>query len=328
VTGPITLALTGDTMLGRGVGEVLERSGPGLLLSDEVVDAAAQADLFLLNLECCISDRGEPWPAPDKPFFFRAPPKAAEVLAGIGVQCVTLANNHALDYGENALLDTFSHLSDAGVRWVGAGPDVERARAPAILQAGGVRVAVIGLTDHPADFAVTDSRAGVAFADLRSGVPEWLTSAIRDAAIDSDAVVVTPHWGPNMAPDPVPHVLAAADSLQAAGATVIAGHSAHVFQGVSFSSETCVLFDLGEFLDDYMVDPVLRNDLGLLFFVTLDGGRPARVEALPLKLEYSHTRLAIGDDASWIAERFRSACAALGTDVREERGRLVIDLER
>ena len=76
-----------------------------------------------------------------------------------------------------------------------------------------------------------------------------------------------------------------------------------------------VLYDLG----DYRVDPRLRNDLGLLFLVTLDGRGPIRLEALPLKLEYSHTRLAAGENAAWMRRRFRSACADLGTSVVERR---------
>jgi poly-gamma-glutamate synthesis protein (capsule biosynthesis protein) len=320
----ITLALAGDTMLGRGVAQTIGRSGAASLFADEVVEAVRAADLFVLNLECCISERGDPWPVPGKPFFFRAPPLATEVLTTLGVDCVTLANNHALDFGEEALLDTLAYLERAGIASVGAGRDDVGARAPALLEANGFRLGVLGVTDHPEDFAATGERPGVAFADLRREVPAWLTDAVEEASVAADAVLVTPHWGPNMARDPVPHVRAAAHVLSEAGATVIAGHSAHVFHGVSGG----VMFDLGDFVDDYMVDPVLRNDLGLLFFVTLDHAGPSRVEALPLKLDYCHTNVARGEDAAWIRRRFRQACAALGTDVREEDGGQVIELRR
>ncbi len=86
-----------------------------------------------------------------------------------------------------------------------------------------------------------------------------------------------------MVAEPVAHVRAAARALLEAGATLVAGHSAHVSHGV----DRCVLYDLGDFLDDYAVDPKLRNDLGLLFLVDLDGNR---LEAIPLKLEFAHTR--------------------------------------
>jgi poly-gamma-glutamate capsule biosynthesis protein CapA/YwtB (metallophosphatase superfamily) len=310
----VKLALAGDTMLGRKVAERIASDGPDGLVAGEVVALTQAADLFVLNLECCISERGTPWPDPRKPFFFRAPPAATEVLNQLGVDCVTLANNHALDFGAEALLDTFEHLETAGIKWVGAGRNLEEARRPAVLDADGFRLAVLGGSDHPAEFAARPDSPGIAYG------LDWLAAAID--GLDADAVLVTPHWGPNMTAAPRPHVLRAATSLRAAGATLIAGHSAHVFHGV----EPGVLYDLGDFLDDYAVDSKLRNDLGLLFFVTLDRTGPERLEAVPLKLEYCHTRLADGEEADWIRRRFREACAALGTEVAEDEGRFVVSL--
>jgi poly-gamma-glutamate synthesis protein (capsule biosynthesis protein) len=117
-----------------------------------------------------------------------------------------------------------------------------------------------------------------------------------------------------------PGVRRAAQTLARNGATLVAGHSAHVFHGVAGR----VLFDLGDFIDDYRVDPILRNDLGLLWFVDLDGGQLGSVEAVPLKLDYCHTRIAEGDEAAWITRSFIDACGALGTPVREHAGRLVV----
>jgi poly-gamma-glutamate synthesis protein (capsule biosynthesis protein) len=316
-------------MLGRGVADRLREVPPTSLVAPEVVAAFREADLVVLNLECCISERGAAWPAPGKPFFFRAPPKAVELLVHLGVHCVTLANNHALDFGPDALLDTFTHLAASGIAWVGAGPDLERSRAPIMLEPDERRVAVLGAADHPRDFAATPDRSGIALLDLAR--PGWLLDAVR--AVEADAVLVTPHWGPNMVSAPVPAVRQAAKELIRAGATLVAGHSAHVFHGVAGA----VLYDLGDFLDDYRRDPALRNDLGLLWLVDLEpddraarGGRPLRptgLEAVPLELEYAHTRLAEGDGLQWIEERFRRACAELGTDVESVDGRLVVELD-
>lgn len=314
----IRVALAGDTMLGRGVAERIEERGPSSLVAPEVAALMRGADLCILNLECCISDRGEPWPDPRKPFFFRAPPAAVETLLDLGVDAVTLANNHALDFGVEALTDTLTLLDEAGIAHVGAGRDAAAAREPVVRDAGGLRLRVVGVSDHPADFAAGDRHAGIAHDRLDGTPADWLDRAI--AAPGADAVLVTPHWGPNMTSEPIPRVRAAAETLVAAGASVVAGHSAHVFHGV----RAPVLFDLGDFLDDYAVDPDLRNDLGLLWLLTLDGDGLRRVEAVPLALDFCFTRLAEGDDAAWIRRRFRAACAALGTDVVEEEGRLVV----
>ena len=308
------LGLAGDTMLGRKVAEAIGEHEPDAVVADEVVAVAHEADLLVLNLECCISDRGEPWPDPGKPFFFRAPPAATEVLTRLGVNCVTLANNHVLDYGAEALLDTLAHLRGAGIGYVGAGVDVAAARAPVTLQANGFRLAILGCADHPRDYAADPATPGIAYG------LDWIGRAIAD--VEADAVVVTPHWGPNMTSEPLPRIRRAAARLRAAGATLVAGQSAHVFHGV----EDGILYDLGDFLDDYAVDRELRNDLGLFFLVELDRAGPVRLEAVPLALDFCHTRLAAGEDAAWIRDRFTAACRQLGTEVRAEEGRLVVSV--
>ncbi|NDU73929.1 CapA family protein [Actinomadura sp. DSM 109109] len=317
----ITIALAGDTMLGRGVADRIAVSGPYGLFSDGVREVFREADLALLNLECCVSRRGRRWDAPGKPFHFRAPPAAAETLVDLGVDCVTLANNHALDYGPDALADTLDILREAGIRTVGAGEDLARAREAAVLEAGGARVAVLGVTDHPADFAAGTDRPGVAYADLAAGAPGSLLEEIRRLRGGHDAVLVMPHWGPNMIPAPLPYVRRAAGRLVDAGATLVAGSSAHVPQAVVWP----VIFDMGDFIDDYAIHPLLRNDLGLLFLVTLDAAGPSRIEAVPLRLDFCRTRLAGGADRAWMLDRFTRACAALDTPVTVRDGRLVVE---
>lgn len=307
-----TLALAGDTMLGRGVAEVLRADPRAPLVSPEVTEHLRSADALVLNLECCISDRGAPFPDPDKPFFFRAPPWAAERLAELGVDAVTLANNHALDYGVDALLDTVSLLDAAGIGTVGGGENEEAARAPCRVRCGELIIRLVALCDHPAAFAAGPDRPGVAFVDLRSGLPSWIREAASPDPDGRETVVVTPHWGPNMVLEPVPKVRRAADELLAAGPALIAGHSAHVFQGVA----NRVLFDLGDFLDDYAVDGRLRNDLGLLWFVELGSDTPRGVKALPLALDYCFTRVASPEESDWIVRRLMTLCAPFGTEVR------------
>lgn len=322
-----TLAIAGDTMLGR---LCAERTGTGAvtaLFAEEVRTAMVAADLAIVNLECCISDRGERWPDPHKRFFFRAPPQAARVLADLGVDVVTLANNHALDYGHDALLDTIEHCTAAGIQVVGAGADVETARAPVTVDVAGTSICVVAAADHPEDFAAGPAQPGIAFADLQREMPAWLTGQVALGAGIADVVVVTPHWGPNMITEPRPHVAEAADALVDAGAAIVAGHSAHVFHGVAWRDGACVLYDLGDFIDDYAVHPRLRNDLGVLWTVELDDARPVAVNALPLRLSTCRTRPVAGVDAQWVARRLRRACQPYGTAVMERDGTLVMRAE-
>ena len=316
----LTVALAGDTMLGRGVAERLSRDPAAPLLAPDVVAAAAEADLFLLNLECCISDRGIPFPEPGKRFFFRAPALAARRLAHMGVDAVTLANNHALDFGEQALLDTLEHLDAAGVQAVGAGADETAARAPLRLRAGGERLRVVAVTDHPASYAATFERAGVAYADLQAfGVPDWLRGWWRRARMRHSCswrrtggrTCAPRRWRTSGAPPP---------SSAAAGASLVAGHSAHA----SRASPGAILYDLGDFLDDYAVD---RCSATTSACSGSSRSTPAALVACRRSRSGSTTARHASparDEARWIRDRFRAACAALGTDVAEEAGRLVV----
>ena len=321
----VTIALAGDTMLGRNVGDLLAVEPDAEVFDRGVRAATTAADLLLLNLECCISSRGERWAGdPSKPFFFRAPPGATRVLTDLGTVVATLANNHALDFGPTAMLDTAAHLDAVGIAHVGAGPTLEAARAPTVVDVDGLRVGIVGASDHPRDFAATPGHPGIAWWDHRH--EDWVLDAVHELRAVSDVVVATVHWGPNMVASPGRTVRLAAERLIEAGATVVAGHSAHVFHGVEWqrggTGPVPVLYDLGDFVDDDAVHPTLRNDLGILWFVHLDGPRAVAVEALPLNLAYCHTRVAAGPDRAWVEARLTQACAPFGTVVVDDGTRL------
>jgi hypothetical protein len=116
----------------------------------------------------------------------------------------------------------------------------------------------------------------------------------------------------------VPYVRRAAAALRDTGATLVAGSSAHVPHGAADG----VIYDLGDFIDDYATDAELRNDLGLLFLVTLAGQSPPEGEAVPLALDFCHTRLATGRDAELVATRFVRACTDLGGEAEPAGGRV------
>jgi poly-gamma-glutamate capsule biosynthesis protein CapA/YwtB (metallophosphatase superfamily) len=309
------IGLLGDVMLGRGVAEKLPDVTPASLWSDDVRSLCDSLDLVICNLECCISERGEQTRRiPGKPFFFRGPPSAVHALVAIGAHAVSLANNHALDYEQGALADTLVHLRAAGITPVGAGLGPESARQPAVLDAAGQRVGLICFSDHPAEYAATPDAYGIAYADLSRGLPGWVVDELAALRERCDLVIAFPHWGPNMRAESDRWQRRAAKALQEAGADLVAGHSAHLFHGVEWSDRGPVLSDLGDALDDYRVDPVLRNDLGLMA-IWRPGAGERELELIGLKLEYCRTELAEGPDADWIARRLKGSCTKLGTRV-------------
>ena len=309
----IAIGLLGDVMLGRMVAKAVERRPPEALWAAELRELASSLDLVVCNLECCISTRGRPTALIErKPFFFRGPPAAVDALRAMNVGAVSLANNHALDFGEEALEDTLALVESQGIATAGAGFGLDGARAPAVVDAGDARVGLVAVTDHPAEYAAGPGRWGVAYASMHDHAPRWLLERIGAARGSCDLVIAFPHWGPNMADRPSDWQLRAAADLHAAGADLVAGHSAHVFHGVGWDGGA-TLFDLGDVLDDYIVDPELRNDLGAFAIWRPRSDRP--LELVGLRLRFCHTQLASGPDADWIAARLEHACQQLGTAV-------------
>jgi poly-gamma-glutamate synthesis protein (capsule biosynthesis protein) len=311
----LTVGLLGDVMLGRGVAEHISETPPADVWSPELRRLCRSCDLVICNLECCISGRGDRTRRiPRKPFFFRAPPAAVGSLSAIGVSAVGLANNHALDFEEMALLDTIELLDDAGMVGAGAGADEHLARKGAIVERAGRRIGLVAVADHPIEYAAGAGRPGIAHADLSRGLPGWLIAELERLRAECDLVVAFPHWGPNMNPETARWQRKVAARMLASGATVVAGHSAHVFHGAGWEEGGPVLFDLGDALDDYAVDPRLRNDLGVLALWRIEGDEAA-IEVVGLRLDYCRTGLAHGPDAEWIAARLTRACQSLGSSV-------------
>jgi poly-gamma-glutamate capsule biosynthesis protein CapA/YwtB (metallophosphatase superfamily) len=236
-------------------------------------------------------------------------------LRAVGASAASLANNHALDYGPDALLDTLENLERAGIRAVGAGTGLEAARSGCVVEAGALRLGVVAASDHPAEYAPARDRPGIAYADLAAGAPDWLLEEVARLRARCDRLLFFPHWGPNMTTAPARWQRRLTADLVDAGVDLVAGHSAHVFHGVERRDGALVIYDLGDALDDYAVDRRLRNDLGVMALWSPADPEPDELELVGLRLHYARTDLAYGDDAEWIARRVASACAGLGTAV-------------
>ena len=177
----------------------------------------------------------------------------------------------------------------------------------------------MAVSDHPREFAAGRDTPGIAYGDLRRAIPDWLADELARLERECDHVVAFPHWGPNMTTEPARWQRRAAGELQEAGADLVAGHSAHVFHGAGWGRRGPLLYDLGDALDDYAVDPRLRNDLGVLA-IWRPGDPELELELVGLALDHCLTRLAAGRDAEWIAQRLAPGVRAARDPCRANRG--------
>jgi len=322
----VSIALTGDVMLGRLVDSKLRRAGP-LHPWGNVLPHLSTADLRIINLECVIARSGTPWSRWRKVFHFRADPIAIESLKKAGIDCVVLANNHVLDYGEEALVEMLSLLQQAGIQYVGAGRNLEEAARPAILEARGLSVAVVAFTDNEPGWAATTKTPGTNYIPI--SLEEKSLKPVRDAisrarAQGAKLVIFSIHWGPNMVSRPSPLFRKFARAVVDAGADTYHGHSAHVFHGIEIYKGTPIIYDAGEFIDDYAVDPELRNDLGLMFQVQAANSRIEQIELTPVFIADCQVNLAVASKREIIAKRIEALSAELGTRVSRDGDRLWI----
>jgi poly-gamma-glutamate capsule biosynthesis protein CapA/YwtB (metallophosphatase superfamily) len=324
----ITVALVGDVMLGRGVNEALRTINPEQPWGD-VLPLLNSADLRIVNLECAITDHEQPWARTPKVFHFRVDPCAVQVLRVARIDGCSLANNHTLDFEEQGLLDTMKHLEAVGIPYAGAGGNLEEAARPILLDAGPDHVvALLAFTDNEPPFAAGPERPGTNYLPV-SLEPEVLdrveatVTAAREAG--ADTVIFSNHWGPNMVLRPPTLFRRFAHAVVDRGVDLYYGHSAHIFQGVEVYRGKPILYDTGDFIDDYAVDEQLRNDRSFLFKVSLEGDEFRRLELFPVTLSYARVALAIGTEREAIMNRMVLLSQELGTAFVRLEDRLVLE---
>jgi poly-gamma-glutamate capsule biosynthesis protein CapA/YwtB (metallophosphatase superfamily) len=238
---PLRLASVGDINLGDAPGEAIAANGPGYPWTS-VGNALRRADIAFGNLECAISERGEPFP---KQFNFRGTPAALEGLRRhTGIDVLNLANNHVGDFGRDATVDTIRAVEGLGMRAVGAGPDMRRSLAPQVIERLGLRVAFVGFSSiAPIEFAAAEVSPGTAWAST-----EAIVDAVRAARRLADVVVVAFHWGIERATVETAEQRLLAQTAAAAGAQLVIGAHPHVLQPLRREGSALVAYSLGNFV--------------------------------------------------------------------------------
>jgi hypothetical protein len=239
---PVVVDAVGDVTFGEEVGPALARYGAAYPWA-YVGSTLRHADITVGNLETAVSTRGV---AAVKEFTFRGTPDALVPMRSVaGFDVLTLANNHTVDYGRDALLDTVRAVHAAGIRTIGAGANAAQARRAAIVDAGGLKVAFLGYSDiNPLAFNATATEPGTAQADVAA-----ITADVRAALRHADLAVCFFHWGIELHPDPTDRQQQFAAACVNAGAKLVLGAHPHVLGGLARPNErSLVAWTLGNFV--------------------------------------------------------------------------------
>lgn len=272
-----TILAGGDIMMDRGVEVRIKKFGESYDFAFDLIrDDLQNADLVFANLEGAISDIGADT---GKKYSFRFEPAVAEALSGAGIDLVSLANNHMIDWGRVSLCETTKHLDKVGINYVGGGCDSQTAERAHVVNLGNTRIAFLAYTEfYKGAHAVGDT----------PGMSEWDIKKIEQRISDIkkqdqvDLVMVSMHWGAEYKNRATDHQVNLAEQIIDAGADVIIGHHPHVDQEIERHADGWIIYSLGNFVFDQSWSQETME--GLLAEIQIQNGRVYDIIPRPLVL--------------------------------------------
>lgn len=319
----VVLMLTGDNLLGGRMTEAIARNGEGYPYQ-KVSSVLRGADLLFGNLECPITDY--PYATPGKSaeaikqrrdFVFKASPKhSASILATAGFDVLSLANNHAMDYQEQGLLQTIEELTKYNLIYVGAGRNSREAASARIVIRKGMRIGFLAYSM----IVPSQSAAGSKMAGINAhgkGFSKAMATAIQQLRAKTDIVVVSYHWGEEGKYTPLQYQREVARQAVDAGAHVVVGHHPHRIQGIEFQKDGVIFYSLGNFLFPGRSTRV-ESFVGRVEF---SRGRIASVRLLPVWVRHGRPEPSTDLD---LIRKIQEVCQPFGVDITRSGEWLVV----
>ncbi len=357
----IVIFLCGDVMTGRGIDQILPHPSepfiPEFYLSDarEYVKLAEQAngsipasvsfsyiwgdalekweriapDVKLINLETSITKSNDYWRG--KGINYRMNPDNIPCLTAAKIDCCSLANNHVLDWGYSGLVETIATLKTAQIKTAGAGLNQHSAQTPAIIEVKDKGRAIIfsfGVTTSgiPVSWAAGKDKPGVnLLPDLSRQTVQDIQKQVEGVKQPGDLVVASIHWGGNWGYEIPPKQIKFAHQLiDHAGVDLIHGHSSHHVKGIEIYRDRPIIYGCGDFINDYegiSGHEDFRDDLGLMYFATLDSstGKLVNLEMIPTQIQRFRLQVASTVDILWMRELLNREGTKFGTQVQCDR---------
>lgn len=365
----ITLFLCGDVMTGRGIDQVLPHPSNPVLYESFVKDAKDYVRIAehkngkiskpisytyiwrdalqeiekrnpaikLINLETSITKNEANWK--HKGIHYKMHPQNIKVITAANINCCSLANNHTLDWEYDGLTETLETLQKSGIKYIGAGKDIEEATAPAIFTIENRRVLIfgVGMTNSgiPSSWKATKDKSGLnVFRDYSDNTINTIANQINQFKREGDIVVLSIHWEGNWGYEISDSQKEFAHQLiDKNGVDVIHGHSSHHAKGLEVYNNKLILYGCGDFINDYegiSGYEAYRDDLSLMYFLKLDAktGNLQSLEMVPMQIKKFQVVKASKKDRKWLLNMLNRECAKFGLSVKEsDQHTFVLQLE-
>ena len=302
--GVTTITFTGDVELSSYVLANYDAAGIDGVVSEEILFVLKDSDILEINNEFPYSTRGEK--APDKQFTFRVDPSYVSVISDLGTDVAGLANNHVLDYGRDALSDTFSTLSDAGIPYIGAGNSVSEAASPVVIEKDGRSYA----------FIAASRVIPVASWNIENGSPGVFTcydttaliSAIQSAKEQYDYVFVCVHWGVEHTDELTEYQTPNAHAYIDAGADAVIGAHAHCLQPIEIYKGKPIFYSLGNFIFNQSIERTAAVT------ISIDDSGICGIRLYPARATGAKTALLSGESANAVYDYLESISPTVSID--------------
>lgn len=271
-TGHVSLVAVGDVLFARGVGKQISEHGVEypFELTQQIT---RKSDISFCNLECTLSNGGF---CRRRRFKFRADPRLARTLRENGFTVASLANNHTLDYGRDAMMDTVNAVKEAGIVPVGAGVNRNDALRLKVVEKNGLNVGFIAYTDIPSYGVVRlDDRPTIAGINM-----DEITRQMEAAKSRCDVLVVSFHWGVEYMKIPTEHQQTLAHLCIDNGADLILGHHPHVLQPVEVYKGKPIVYSMGGFVWD---SKLAGADKSAIYKFELGRSSAKLVQTIPIR---------------------------------------------
>lgn len=284
-----TICFAGDISLDESAVTTaqLDASENGIYdcISPELIEIMQQADIMCLNNEFTFSTNGSP--TEGKAYTFRANPERVEVLEEMGVDVVSLANNHVYDYGKQSLLDTIATLDEANIQSFGAGENLKEAMEPVYYEIDGKIIAIVGAS-RAEKVRLTPQATETEPGILRCYDTELFLEVIREADANADFVIANVHWGTEYSYDLEEVQLTTGKEYLDAGADVIVGGHSHCLQGMEYYDGKPIIYSMGNY---WFNDKTLDSMLIQLHFYGNDNGGKVEVSVVPAIQSNAKTKI-------------------------------------
>lgn len=325
----LKLVAAGDIMLSANRAAGIQMAEHGYKYPfEDVKDKLAAGDIAFANMESPISTTGKKLPG--KGITFRTDPIVLDGLKYAGIDIVSLANNHILDYDDPALLDTLRLLDEANIYRVGAGKNIGEARSPAIIEKNSLRVAFLAYSDmadiyfsnaYKKVFAAADDKPGVAPTDSN-----MILDDVRAVRPQADIVIVSLHWGVEDSNDTTSQQKEMAHSIIDAGADAILGHHPHVLQGVEIYNGKPIVYSLGNFIFDQLKE---NNKQSMILELDFTNDKWTAAKAYPVYMQdKGHPVIASGSKKEEILNKIAELSQDMGTKTEITEDSVIFDIDK